>query len=81
MTLTEAKAEIAKVLGVEAKAVYVERYAATWAREKRSWEASAGIQTTSDALCVRVGRANQDRDTILALLLGAVKGAAKATSR
>ena len=77
MTLNEAKAEIAKVLGVEAKAVYVERYAVTWADEKRTWEAWGGIQTTSDTLNVRVRRANQDRDSILALLIGAVKGVAK----
>ena len=81
MTLTEAKAEIAKVLGVNPKQVCVECYAVGWAEEKSTWEAWGGIQTTSDTLNVRVRRANQDRDTILALLIGAVKGAAKATSR
>ena len=81
MTLNEAKAEIAKVLGVEAKAVYMERNAVMWVCEKGTWEAWARIQTMSDALNVRVRRANQNRDSILVLLIGAVKGVAKVKLR
>ena len=78
MTLTEAKAEIGKVLGVEAKAVWVERKSG----DKRGrWWAWAEVNKPERYHRVSIEFSEQTRDTILALLIGAVKGAAKATSR
>ena len=73
MTVTDAKREIAKVLGVKPKAVKISRYKDGL---HDRWCGLADVARSGGDSYVSVGFPGETRDSILLLLVAAVKGAA-----